>query len=304
MATIQNTLLSNSDVQHEIDLDIKTIVNNYNQFYQYPAARHFEGLDKISIYKCTKTGFRFYYPLSIEGDENFYIDLYTKHAASLYSKDKWEFQRALTFVNENDRILDIGCGAGDFLMNVKKSKSTNVFGLEKSAFAIQNLKKNNIGFFTESLPALAAKGTEKFDVVSAFQVLEHVGQPGEFLKQAISLLKPGGKLIIGVPHSNPFLYGSDVYHTLNLPPHHMGLWSQAALNNVANHFDVRLLDNTLEPMDNVAFYLACRLGIQHWYQRVYQNAFGYYVVKTIKTIMQLFQSFFPGRGQLAIFIKK
>jgi hypothetical protein len=69
----------------------------------------------------------------------------------------------------------------------------------------------------------------------------------------LKALKKGGKLIIGVPNSNPFLYKYDKYHTLNLPPHHMGLWNKFSLANLANYFPMSVDNIIVEALQQHEF---------------------------------------------------
>jgi 2-polyprenyl-3-methyl-5-hydroxy-6-metoxy-1,4-benzoquinol methylase len=72
-------------------------------------------------------------------------------------------------------------------------------------------------------------GEHNYDAVCLFQVLEHMHDISGFFKHVRAFIKPQGKLIISVPNNNPYLYVNDKLHTLNLPPHHMGLWTGSSL---------------------------------------------------------------------------
>jgi len=300
MSTI-NTLLPNQASTKVLDLSTARIIDLYKNQYNYDAARHFENLSTVSIYQCSKTGFRFYYPFSIEGDNKFYTDLYTAHHEALYSKDKWEFRQAMNYVEKGMRVLDIGCDGGDFLNNVRNEKGAEVFALEKSSYAISLLKEKNIAFFNQTLQEFAATTTERFDIVCAFQVLEHVGQPGQFIESAVKLLKPNGKLIIGVPNSNPYIYKKDIYHTLNLPPHHMGLWDKNALINLAPYFNLVNKTVLIEPLDSVLYYLMTQMGIQRLYWKMHAKPFTNFIAKCFKYTLQPLKGLFEGRGILGIY---
>ena len=78
---------------------------------------------------------------------------------------------------------------------------------------------------------------KRFSFICSFQVLEHVYEVYGFLNSAIALLKNKGKLIIAVPNNNPYFLKHDKYHTLNLPPHHMGIWDERSLKFIGKLFD-------------------------------------------------------------------
>ena len=72
-------------------------------------------------------------------------------------------------------------------------------------------------------------------------VLEHIYDVKSFLEASLKVLKPEGKIIIGVPNSEPYFLGYDKYCTLNLPPHHMGLWNKKVFDKLAALFNLKIL---------------------------------------------------------------
>ncbi len=71
----------------------------------------------------------------------------------------------------------------------------------------------------------------------------------DFIKNSLLALKPNGKLIIGVPNNNPYLFVNDKYHTLNLPPHHAGLWNKKSLKSLEQLFNIKLVSLQYEPLE-------------------------------------------------------
>lgn len=62
-----------------------------------------------------------------------------------------------------------------------------------------------------------------------FQTLEHIFEVGSFFEALRRLLKTGGRLIVAVPNSEPYLERFNKYATFNTPPHHVGLWNRQSL---------------------------------------------------------------------------
>jgi len=77
-------------------------------------------------------------------------------------------------------------------------------------------------------------------------VLEHLSQPAEFLNSACSLLRPGGKLMLGLPNAESFLRHQ--YNILDMPPHHMTRWTVEVLTRMQQWFPLKLVRVAYEPL--------------------------------------------------------
>jgi len=98
------------------------------------------------------------------------------------------------------RLLEIGPGAGALLVE-SANMGFQCEALESSPEA-QKLSKEFVRQFNLSIPINESAGTDwsdKFDVVCAFDVLEHIENDREALEQWCSWLKPGGTLLLSVP---------------------------------------------------------------------------------------------------------
>ena len=101
------------------------------------------------------------------------------------------------------KMLDVGCSCG-YLMEVAAENGFDVHGLEFSKAAIAaaapsiqpRIQRSSIEGLT---------GEEEFDLITAFDLIEHIERPGEFLSKARQLLKPGGTLAIATPDADHFL---------------------------------------------------------------------------------------------------
>ena len=111
--------------------------------------------------------------------------------------------RRFEFVKEmvvNKKVIDFGSGAGGFLIKVKELAKT-VVGVELDKKVKKYYKKKNI----KLLLNLNKLKNNNFDIITAFHIIEHLQEPKLVLKELISKLKKGGKLIIEVPNSNDAL---------------------------------------------------------------------------------------------------
>jgi len=99
------------------------------------------------------------------------------------------------------KILDIGCGSGDFLKFMKKF-GWIVFGIEPSKDFFKEAKEKKIRVYNLSFEEfIDRKGTEnKFNVIVLDNFLEHIPRPKETIMNCRKLLSPNGILYIKVPN--------------------------------------------------------------------------------------------------------
>src|SRR5205823_10108864 len=97
--------------------------------------------------------------------------------------------------------LEVGCATGEFCELVR-SKGARVVGLDLASEAIAQarLRYPLIEFREGDLAAL--QSDEQMDLIFAFELIEHVDSPAQFLSSVASHLKPGGRLILTTPNYN------------------------------------------------------------------------------------------------------
>lgn len=94
------------------------------------------------------------------------------------------------------RVLDVGCSTGSFLANAF-SVADQRFGLEFNRAASRIAEDRGVRILGTSLDELAAAANRQmFDVITAFDVVEHVHDPREFVRQALPFLRDDGSLIL------------------------------------------------------------------------------------------------------------
>lgn len=243
--------LTGNKVEFVEDLSTKTIVGLY-QTLGVNVASYFTNLSKISIYRCVDTGYRFYYPFNVMGNDLFYEDLQTLR--STYYPLRWEHKNAVKYIKDGDSVLDIGCGSGSFLAMLKQErKGITAKGLEFNQKAIRSALEKGLDIEAAFIEKYSEEHAAEYDVVSSFQVLEHIVNVQSFIGSAIKCLKPGGRLIIGVPNNHPYINGTEKFHALNLPPHHAGLWNKKALSALAELYNLNIVTCLYDPFANVDY---------------------------------------------------
>jgi 2-polyprenyl-3-methyl-5-hydroxy-6-metoxy-1,4-benzoquinol methylase len=188
--------------------------------------------DILNFCQCNQCGLKFFSPM-ITGDHAFYKSL--QGCPWYYQESKSEFEFAKQFISPGDQILEIGCGSGQFLKCL--SINSHYKGLDVN---LPDELKGNPFFSDETLEDHVLNINNYYDVVCSFQVMEHLNNPREFIKQCLSALKEKGTLIISVPAEDSYL--KEVYNgVLNMPPHHATRWSDRSLTAIASIYNLQLL---------------------------------------------------------------
>lgn len=158
---------------------------------------------------------------------------------------KYMLRKKVKLINSlqtaDKKLLDIGCGTGDFLI-AAKNKGWKVTGLETNALARKNLDKKDdkISVYTETEGLIA--DNQLFDVISLWHVLEHVPDYMDYLHKIHQLLKPDGYVIIAVPNYKS--YDADFYKSFWAAydvPRHLWHFSQGALKSILKNQDFHFI---------------------------------------------------------------
>lgn len=100
------------------------------------------------------------------------------------------------------RVLDAGCGAGYGSAELART-AAGVLGVDQSeeavAFAREHYRLPNLNFVCGSVGALPHPSAS-FDLVVAFEVIEHLDEWHEFLLEMRRVLSPGGQFIVSTPN--------------------------------------------------------------------------------------------------------
>jgi 2-polyprenyl-3-methyl-5-hydroxy-6-metoxy-1,4-benzoquinol methylase len=179
-------------------------------------------------YKCMDCKLIFFN--AEEGTEVFYQRLSVKDW--YYPCDKEEFKITSKFITNEDSVLEIGAGIGQYLNHIQPKYYQ---GLEFNSSAVEQAQNNNINVINEDL----AKHTGLYSVVIAHQVLEHVKDPNNFIQNCLNCLESGGKLILSVPSQDGWLSLLPNW-CLNQPPHHLTKWMDQTLAKIAKIFKLKL----------------------------------------------------------------
>ena len=128
-------------------------------------------------------------------------------------------RRAVERYASKGRILDVGCGRGDFLLMMRE-RGWEAFGLELDS-RVSSKSKERLDLRSGSLSDIRFPDSY-FEAVTFWHVFEHVKEPEWTLKECSRILKPGGLLVLAVPNMGSLqarLSGKGWFHLD--PPFHL-----------------------------------------------------------------------------------
>jgi 2-polyprenyl-3-methyl-5-hydroxy-6-metoxy-1,4-benzoquinol methylase len=148
------------------------------------------------------------------------------------------------------KILDIGAGTGDFLLEAK-NKNWETVGVEPNEKAKSIAIKKGV-LFADTIEKLESNS---FDVITLWHVLEHVPDVVHQVAELKRLLKPSGTLIIAVPNFKSFdaKYYKTFWAAYDVPRH---LWhfSKTAIEKLFDKQNMNLV--AVKPMWFDSYYVS------------------------------------------------
>jgi 2-polyprenyl-3-methyl-5-hydroxy-6-metoxy-1,4-benzoquinol methylase len=120
----------------------------------------------------------------------------------VYSRSQKAYQEAAKHVKGN--LLEIGSGEGYAIKDLSKLVHKYV-ALDKFKTNSDRYNFPNVEFLQMTFENLSQIEAESYDFIICFQVLEHIKDDNEFLKQVNRILKKGGKFIMTTPNKETSL---------------------------------------------------------------------------------------------------
>lgn len=142
----------------------------------------------------------------------------------------WRYRTFLSLkLRLGGRLLDVGCGTGN-LVRLARGSGYEVAGTDYDREAVA-IARDSYGL--GDVHALSIEETvthpwqAPFDVVTLFDVLEHLPEPREAIQSLAEVIAPGGYLVCTVPCVERWPGWFD--KIVDAPPHHLTLWTPPGL---------------------------------------------------------------------------
>lgn len=188
--------------------------------------RRLEPYRDWTLYECTVCEVQHFWPATNPGADWYETsEMYAGRDLMVVDWLGWYHRAALEHLPlDKGAAIDVGCGNGAFVAALR-DRGFDAWGIDfseravragKVHFGLEHLYAVNIEHFRERFP------DRTFDLVTAFEVLEHMDDAALFVQRLSELLRPGGWLIVSVPNRErrPRLLNEG-----DLPPHHFTRWN-------------------------------------------------------------------------------
>jgi 2-polyprenyl-3-methyl-5-hydroxy-6-metoxy-1,4-benzoquinol methylase len=158
---------------------------------------------------------------------------------------RWRKRRDEMFLGEaipGGRLLDVGCGHGEYLARMRR-QGWVVEGSEVDSSAVDWARESHgLTVHLGTLESLRLPG-DSYSAVTMSHVIEHVHDPIALLGECFRILLPGGKLVVATPNIESFGHRWFGRNWSNLdPPRHLHLFSRRTLKECATRAGFRSIE--------------------------------------------------------------
>jgi ubiquinone/menaquinone biosynthesis C-methylase UbiE len=204
--------------------------------------KHIWKNEKIYVYQCKNCKVAFTFPVLKDKDlQTIYSNDYPTYSpifdSSFSIRERIE---RISRLKKVGRILDIGCGRGDFLVKMRE-KNWEVYGIDVSKSAIEMCRKKIENAYLGKLEDIKFK-SNFFDVIILWSTLEHIRTPLQLFEEIRRILKVNGLIVIYTPNIESFnarFYREKWY--LMVPPEHLFYYSPQALKKLCSKFHFKIV---------------------------------------------------------------
>jgi SAM-dependent methyltransferase len=235
---------------------------------------HDVGADEVTFWECSDCRLQFSQPM---------VSWSAGHYPAEPHNLAFDHFEALAHLQTQTprRLLDIGCADGQFLARVSALGHEAVgidFAEDDVAFARQQGLNAHVADVQEVQKLI--DGQKKFDLVTLFQVIEHLHKPDQVFRQISAVVQPDAQLMIGCPsdlrYSRLFpnsgrIQDSDFW---DYPPEHCLRWNETSLRAFLGRHGWQVERVVYEPLPLklAALHMTALDGLEHdWPRKSWQR---------------------------------
>ena len=214
--------------------------------------------DYLNLVKCNSCKLVYTNPLF---NEDHYKEIYKSEmyqnivkdlgeSSHVYRKDRFGKERIDNiikyFTTKKIKILDVGCSTG-FFVEAARDFGLDCIGIDLNPSAIEFGQKRGLDLYVKDIFDIT---NQRFDVITLFDVLEHLTNPSQIIDKTYELLNSGGIISIYVPNydsASRMLMGKDAHFIW--PTHHLNYYNIDTLSNFLEIRNFEILEINTEGLD-------------------------------------------------------
>ena len=159
---------------------------------------------------------------------------------SPHRRDQLSFAVMTLPYRPGGRLLDVGCGVGDFLAHMA-TLDWEAEGIDTDPMVLQICRARGLSVRAGTLDSQDYPASS-FDAVTLKHVVEHVHEPRAFLRECARILKPGGRLVVLTPNVRSLGHRVFGVSWLGLDaPRHLVLFTSESLRAAAEDAGLRVI---------------------------------------------------------------
>lgn len=275
--------------------------------------------DDLEIVSCLNCSFRFVQPQPSQQELNrFYQQGYfsgdhdfhqgedyfesRKRTISTEQVTGWQFLKNHVNLSQK-RVLDLGCADGALLVLARQYGASKVFGVEVSSeAAAYGRNQYGLEILEESADSLPFD-EQVFDVVTAFDLIEHVRQPAQLFREVNRVLSIGGVFVGGCPDMGCFDDWAGEWIGVRRNMEHLSYFDECSLSKIAESlgFKATLIEYKGFPLELKPYNKLLPTKNSSILQKALQpNVFAYNLLQKTKVNL----TNYPHRHELLFVLEK
>ena len=170
---------------------------------------------------------------------------------SKFGSDRLDYINKKCNFNNHKKLLDIGCGAGYFLKYLQEN-NIECKGLELTDYLVEVCKEKGINVENKDL---REEENLHYDVITMFDVIEHLTDPLKFFQMANQKLKENGHILFYTPNIHSFAFHFQKgKQNLLLPYEHVAFYNLDSLNFLAHQTGFKIKSIEYFGLDLVDYF--------------------------------------------------
>jgi len=168
---------------------------------------------------------------------------YGNYDLTAYLRDKtfsrWYAEFAPLLATQQGKAIDVGCATGRFL-TILKDKGWDTEGIELDVDMYNSLLEK--GFNVKNTPIEECEVTERYDLITLFDVVEHITHLDDCFKKLYSMLSDKGSIVMVTPNIESFqkkIFGKRWFQFK--PWEHISYFSPKTMYRLADKFNLKIV---------------------------------------------------------------